>query len=574
MIRRDILLDIRHFVLYNVVIMYLDISTIRVKGRAYTRALLRRSRREGKKVVKETVANVSGCSPEDLAAIGLALKHKKDLAKLLERDASLSLRQGFSIGASWTVYEVARQIGVAGALGASRQGKLALWQVIARVIAQGSRLSAVRLASGYGACEILGLDRFDEEDLYAGLDWLAEEQAVIEDRLFRATCSQGPPGLFLYDVTSAYLEGVCNELGAFGYNRDGKKGKRQIVIGLLCEERGKALSIEVFTGNTQDPATLASQVRKAAERFGGGEVTFVGDRGMIKSRQVEDLTGHGMHYISAITKPQIEGLLGRGVIQLGLFDQELAEVVTDEGVRYVLRRNPVRAEEVRATRESKLAAARRTVEQQNAYLAEHPRARVETALRTVAQRCEKLKIAKWSAPAAADRTVRIEVEDDALSELAQLDGCYVLKTDLKPEAFSKEVLHARYKDLALVEQAFRTSKTGHLEVRPVYVRKASRTRGHALVVLLAHRIVQELAERWRDLDLTVEEGLRQLATLSTCDVVAKGESKCHQVPAPREALQALLTAAGVRLPDALPPTRARVVTRKKLPPSRRPRATP
>ncbi len=169
--------------------------------------------------------------------------------------------------------------------------------------------------------------------------------------------------------------------------------------------------------------------------------------------------------------------------------------------------------------------------------------------------------------------MRIDVDQDALAEIAQLDGCYVLKTDLKREDFSKEAIHARYKDLALVEQAFRTSKTAHLEVRPVYVRKASRTRGHALVVMLAHRIVQELAERWRDFDLTVEEGLRQLATLSTLDVTAHGESKCHQVPDPREDLQALLTAARVSLPDALPPTRARVATRKKLPQNRRPRAT-
>ena len=205
-------------------------------------------------------------------------------------------------------------MGIEGALGTSRQGKLALWQVIARVIDQGSRLSAVRLAGSQAACDVLGLESFNEDDLYANLDWLAEHQGAIEDRLFRAMaggCGDSP-GLYLYDVTSSYLEGECNELSAFGYNRDGKKGKRQVVIGLLCDGVGRPLSIEVFAGNTQDAATLASQVRKVAERFGGGAVTFVGDRGMIKGKQVEDLAEHGFHYITAITKPQVESLLKAG----------------------------------------------------------------------------------------------------------------------------------------------------------------------------------------------------------------------------------------------------------------------
>ncbi len=198
--------------------------------------------------------------------------------------------------------------------------------MLARAIDQGSRLSAVRLAGVHAACDVLDLDRFDEDDLYANLDWLAAHQAEIERRLFAHRHGQQKPALFLYDVTSSYLEGTRNELAAFGYNRDKKRGKRQIVIGLLTDAEGMPLSVEVFPGNTADPATFRSQVRKVAERFGGGEVTFVGDRGMIKSSQVEDLAGHGFHYITAITKPQIETLLRQGVLQLGLFDATLAEV--------------------------------------------------------------------------------------------------------------------------------------------------------------------------------------------------------------------------------------------------------
>ncbi|HDH06037.1 MAG TPA: IS1634 family transposase, partial [Nitrospirae bacterium] len=164
---------------------------------------------------------------------------------------------------------MARQLGIVNAFGTTRQGKLGLWQVIARVIDQGSRLSAVRLAGSHAACDVLGLGKFNEDDLYNNLDWLSEKQADIEDRLFRKTHRQQKPGLYLYDVTSSYFEGMHNELSAFGYNRDGKKGKKQIVIGLLCNESGIPLSVEVFiTGNTQDPKTLTPQIRKVAERFG------------------------------------------------------------------------------------------------------------------------------------------------------------------------------------------------------------------------------------------------------------------------------------------------------------------
>src|SRR4029453_6501999 len=154
---------------------------------------------------------------------------------------------------------------------------------------------------------------------------------------------------------SGCVESTDNALAAFGYNRDGKKGKLQIVIGLLCDEDGQPVSIEVFPGNTPDPHTFAAQLEKVKTRFGITEITFVGDRGMIKGQQVEDLAQQGFHYITAITKPQIEKLLRTGVFQKDLFDQEVAEVLADEGIRYVLRRNPVRAQEMRDARHAKLA---------------------------------------------------------------------------------------------------------------------------------------------------------------------------------------------------------------------------
>ena len=196
----------------------------------------------------------------------------------------------------------------------------------------------------HAACDVIGIRRgFDEKDLYAKLGWLNQQQQILEDRLFARR--QGPkPELFLSDVTSSYREGQDNALGAYGYNREGQRGKKPIVIGLLGDERGEPVSTEVFPGNTQDPATFASQSKKASQRFGCEQVTFVGDRGMIKSGPIQDLAQAGFHYITALTKPQMQTLVKAGVLPMDLFDAERCEV-SDEGVRYVLRRNPLRAEE-------------------------------------------------------------------------------------------------------------------------------------------------------------------------------------------------------------------------------------
>jgi transposase len=499
----------------------------------YTCYLLRETYRQDGKVKHRTIANLSGCSEEEIEAMRLALKHKKDLSQLISVTEAVSLRQGLSVGAVWLIFDIAKQLGITEALGNSRQGKRALWQVIARVIDQGSRLSAVRLAGSHAACDILGLEPFNEDDLYENLDWLDENQSKIADRLFKSSYRKKKPGLYLYDVTSSYLEGQYNELSAFGYNRDGKKGKRQIVIGLLCDETGKPLSIEVFVGNTQDTATVASQIQKVAQRFGGGDITFVGDRGMIKNQQVEDITEHGFHYITAITKPQIESLINQGVIQMTLFDQRLAEIKTDAGIRYILRRNPERSIEIRQSRDSKLGLLRQMVKKQSEYLTEHPRASEAVALRKINDRCEKLKVSKWvKAVPASDRKTSLTTDQEVLAEIEKLDGCYVLKTDLNKKAASKETIHSRYKDLAQVEWAFRTSKTVQLEMRPVNVRLASRTRGHVFVVMLAYQIVQELANRWNEINLTVAEGIHELTTLCATEMLVNDEPRCNKIPQP------------------------------------------
>ena len=544
--------------------MYVDTSHIIPGGKTYTRHLLRESYRANGKVLHRTIANLSHCSAAEIAAIRLALRHKQDLENLGTVQDAVTLKQGVSFGAVWTVYHVARRLGIEKALGTTREGKLALWQVIARVIDQGSRLSAVRLAMAHAACDVLGLDTFDENTLYENLDWLAGAQAAIEDRLFVQRTKTKPVSLFLYDVTSSYLEGTHNALAAFGYNRDGKKGTRQIVIGLLCDEEGHPVSIEVFPGNTPDPHTLAAQVAKLKGRFGVHEITFVGDRGMIKSQQIEDLAQQGFHYITAMTKPQIEKLLRTGTFQMELFEQELAEVLADEGVRYVLRRNPVRAQEVRDNRQTKLATLQALVAKHNHYLTEHPRADAQGAVQKLVARAKTLRLADWVELTWEERSITLTVKASRQQEEAKLDGCYVLKTDLTPSQAPKELVHDRYKDLAFVERAFRSCKTAHLEVRPISLRLEERTRAHALVVMLAYQIIRYLASCWSAFDVTVEEGLHTLTTLCLVEVAPPNAPSYHCIPTPRDAIARLLHSADIKLPRAFALSGVRVSTKKKL----------
>jgi len=553
--------------LYNVVTMYVDEGRTRHNGKTYTRYLLRESYRDEEgRVRHRTVANISSCSPEEIAALKLALAYKDDLSELVVVARDVRLVQGPSAGATLLVKAIAERLGVAEALGSGREGRLALWQVVARLLDQGSRLSATRIAEGYSACDALGLEGFNEEALYGNLDWLAGHQEEIEEALFRRRRRQDkPPTLFLYDVTSSYLEGACNALGAYGYNRDGKRGKKQIVIGLLCEGEGEPVAVKVFAGNTPDVKTFAQAVQTVARRFGCEHVTFVGDRGMIKSEQKGDLEAEAFWHITALTKPQIEGLLAKGTLQMGLFEDVLAEMITPEGQRYVLRRNPERADEMRQTREDKWVRLSQQAEKLNAYLVEHPKAQAETARRKLEAMIGRLRMGRWASVKVEAGKVGVTRDEAAMAEEGRLDGCYALTTDVPPAAADKQTVHDRYKDLAEVEAGFRTCKTAHLEVRPVYVRRESRTRGHVLVVMLAYVLRRELARCWRELDVTVEEGLDELKKLCRIEVAVKGRTAFSQIPEPGDLGRRLLAAASVELPAILLARHAKVATKKKLP---------
>jgi len=532
--------------------MFIDDSTYNSKGKTYRRVLLRNSYRVNGVVKHDTIANLSNCSVDDVAHLKKSLKlAKKDF---LQEDSSFKLKQGLSVGAIWTLHQIVKDIGISEALGDSREAKLVLWMIYARLLGKGSRLSATRLMSRHAGCDVLNLSSFTEDDLYNAMDWVEEKQEKIEKDLFQKKYKERLPSFYLYDVTSSYLEGTQNELGEFGYNRDGKKGKQQIVIGLMTDAEGWPITIEVFEGNTNDTKTVKSQIKKAANRFGAKEVTFVGDRGMIKRTQIEDLKDEEFHYITAITKPEIEALLKKEIISLSLFDTKIAEV-DSEGIRYVFRRNP--------QRQSKLNRLLGLCAEKNEYLKKHKKAKVNTAKKAIESKAKNLKIFEWIDIKEHERNITVSVNEQKKKEIMILDGCYVLKTDRKKEDISTKEIHDRYKSLADVEWAFRTMKTTLLEMRGIFVRKASRTKAHIFIVMLSYMVAYKLRRCWHDLEVTVEEGISELGSIHTIEVHFPKMSY-QQIPQPRSSTAVLLEKAGITLPDAIPLKGVSVLTRKKL----------
>jgi transposase len=544
--------------------MFIDSATIKRNDKTYTRHLLRSSFRENGKVKHKTIANLSSCTDDEIKAIKLALKHKKNLLELCSiNDVKTVLSK--RIGAVWALKVIADRLGITKALGKDINGRLALAQVFARIINQGSRLSAVRLSESHAICEIIGIDKLDEDDLYENLKWIAEQQEAIEKKLYKLRFPNTCPTLFLYDVTSSYLEGVCNELADWGYNRDKKKGKMQIVVGLLAGSDGLPVAVRVFEGNTSDTKTVTEQVQILAKTFGAKEVTLVGDRGMLRGPQIDNLPDD-FRYITAITKPEIRKMLENNVIQYELFTEHVCEI-SQNGIRYVLRRNPFRAQQIAESRESRITSVAKLVQNRNEYLEVHSNASVGTALEKVREKIIKLKADKWLSAFAEQRVISIKTDESALLQAALLDGCYVIKSDVPEENADAQTLHDRYCDLENVERAFRTMKTTHLEMRPVFVRKQESTRGHAFVVMLALLLQREFERCWASLDITVEEGINELAAIHMENIYI-GDTNIQNIPEPNKIGKELLEKAMISLPSALPSRTANVHTKKKLPSER------
>ncbi len=466
-------------------------------------------------VVHETLANLSKL-PADL--IDLIEQHCQgqppppagSLPAPSASGGSTDIHLGPCYGVLAALDGLAREIGLVQAVGEqTRSQRLARFLVYARVAHQGSRLSAARWSEDHAVKEILEVASFDEDDLYTALEDLAQRQESIEKALAPKAAPAPARAIYLYDVTSVYFEGLHNELAEFGFCREGKKGKKQLVAGLLTDGQGEPISIQLYRGNTGDPPTFLDAVQKLKVRFGAEEVALVGDRGMIKRLGKAALGEAKFRYVTALTDPQIRALLAQERLQLDLFDEKPAEVELD-GKRYVLRCNPQTQARERARRADQWARVQAKITARNAKVESKPRSDPHSSLKQAQGLLSKYRLGGWVQVQLAGRKVVWTEDEAARAKQAELDGCYVIESDLPQEVASTQQVHDRYLDLTQVERDFRTLKTGLLEMRPIFLRKAERTRGHAVVSLLALKLARELDRRFAPLGLTVDDGLERL----------------------------------------------------------------
>ena len=458
--------------------------------------LLRESYREGGRVKKRTLANLSHLSDATI----------EGLRRVLRGDTVVAPDDAFTIERSRPHGHVAAVVGTIKKLGVDRllasrrspERDRAVALIAARVLAPDSKLATARALDVNSATstlgEMLGLETVEAEDLYAAMDWLEARQAKIEKALAERHLHEGT--LVLYDVSSSYFEGRSCPLAAIGHSRDKKKGKLQIVFGLLCNAEGCPVAVEVYAGNTGDPTTLKDQIEKVRTRFGLSRVVFVGDRGLLTSARIrEELAPvEGLDWVSALRSEQIRKLAeDGGPLQMSLFDKtDLAEITHPDfpGERLVACMNPLLAVERARKREDLLQATERELEKVATATRREKRAlrgKDQIGLR-VGKVLGRFKMAKHFEMTITNTAFTYGRKQKAIDAEAALDGIYVLRTSVPKEVLGAEDTVRAYKDLAKVERAFRCLKTVDLHVRPIHHRLVPRVRVHVFLCMLAYYV--------------------------------------------------------------------------------------
>jgi len=459
--------------------------------------LLRESFRLNGKVKNRTLANLTHWPPQQVEALRAVLKGSTSVG--------LSLPDSFLVSRSLPHGHVAATLGCLRNLqldsiidpNPSRQCDLVLAMIVARILDPASKLATARglhadtLHNSLG--ELLSLDSADETELYQAMDWLLPQQSRIEQELAKRHLSAG--GLVLYDLTSTYVEGRHCPLAKLGHSRDDKSGKPQIVFGLLTNAQGCPVAVEVFSGNTADPKTVAAQVDKLRKRFGLSDVVLVGDRGMITSARIRQdlLPTHGIQWISALRANQIQKLAKDGQLQMSLFDhKDLIEIAHPgfPGERLIACFNPLLAEERARKRPELLVATEKQLEKIAAATkrAKRPlRGKHNIGLRA-GKILNRYKMGKHFQLHIEEDSFRYERKTANIEREESLDGIYVIRTSVKAEAMASEQVVASYKSLSGVERAFRSLKTVDLHVRPIHHRLPDRVRAHILLCMLAYYV--------------------------------------------------------------------------------------
>ena len=510
--------------------------------------LLRESFREDGKIKKRTLANLTDWPKELVEGFRTLLKGGTVIAA--EREA-VSIRRSLPHGHVAAALGTLRATGLDRLLGpaGNRCRDLIIAMVVSRLIAPASKLATARgldpatAISSLG--EVLGLGPVDEDELYVALDWLLERQPAIEAALAKKHLKDGV--LVLYDVSSSYLEGRYCPLAKLGYNRDGKKGKLQIVYGLLCAADGCPVAVEVFDGNTGDlrrlssaspsepersaladaPKTLTAQIAKLKERFGLSRVVLVGDQGMItQARLDEEIKPAGLDWITALRSSAIRALLDGGAFQLDLFDdRDMASITAPEypGERLMVCRNPELARRRARKREALLQATERDlVPLRDAVRRErkplHGKAEIGLKVGAVLNRH---KMAKHFEVTITDASFEFRRKTDAITEEAALDGIYVVRTSLSAELLDDAATVTAYKSLSGVERAFRSIKTVDIEIRPIFHWASPRVKAHVMLCMLAYYVEHHM--RAKLAPLLYDDTDRETAAALRNSAVAKAQ---------------------------------------------------
>ena len=468
--------------------------------------LLRESYREGGRVKKRTLANLSKLPAAGIDALRRVLRGDRLVAP---EDAFTCLRS-LPHGHVLAVLSSLRQLGLHTLLArqAGRARDLVTALIVARVIDAQSKLATARALAPETAVstlgEVLGLGAVNQHELYAAMDWLLARQQTIEQRLAERHLDEHT--LVLYDLTSSWVEGAHCPLARRGHSRDGKKGTLQIVFGLLTTGAGCPVAVEVFEGSTADPMTLGAQVEKMRTRFGLQRVVLVGDRGMLTAARIrEELEGiAGLRWITTLRAPTIRRLLAAGAIAPSLFDErDLAEITSTEfpGERLIVCRNPLLAAERGRKRRELLEATEKELEPIAAATRRKTnplRGAAAIGIR-VGKVIDHYKVAKHFVTTISDTAFTFRRNAEQIAAEQQLDGLYIIRSNVEPERFDADQTVRAYKSLATVERAFRSLKTVDLKVRPLHHRRADRVRAHVLLCMLAYYVEWHMRQQLKPL---------------------------------------------------------------------------
>ncbi|MCZ8046508.1 MAG: IS1634 family transposase [Microcystis sp. LE19-41.2A] len=520
--------------------------------------LLRESYREGDQVKKRTLANLSKL-PDDII----------DNLKLALKGATLSMNEGipnhFEVirslphGHVMAILETIKKLGLDKIISekSSRIRNLVVAMIVARIINPKSKLATARGFNSETGSQSLGqlldLEKADEDELYNALDWLLEKQEKIEKHLAIKHLESGT--LVLYDVTSTYLEGNGCELGKYGYNRDKKKGKTQIVFGLLCSAKGCPIAVEVFEGNTSDGATLSGQIEKVRKGWGIENVVWVSDRGILTNSKINELVKpiEGLDYITGLTKPQIRKLAEVEVIQLGLFDQvNLVEFESEDypDERLIACRNPFIAQKNQLQREALLEAVEKELDLIVQATQREKRAlkgQDKIALR-VGKILNQFKVNKYYNLEITEEGFSYQRKLELIAQETALDGVYVLRTSLESTLMDAATTVKAYKSLSQVEEAFRCYKSIDLKVRPIYHYKGDRVKAHIFLCMLAYYVEWHLKQSLAPLLFEDEEiddsSLNVIKASRSESVQSKERKKRNQENFPVHSFRTLLEDLG------------------------------